>query len=406
MKRAGIMAGDPTHRKGVDSPVIRRRSVRGAFAVLLLGMTAVLAPGQEKSAGPFDRNNAAIEKTLEAKTDIEVLNVPLEEFLKTAAKDHGLAIRLDRSGFKRAGVAPSIRITASFKQVPLGLALRQILRPLKLQHRIADGAVLIEDLRLPLDAAHPPGSGPVGPQRTEELIHRLVGPIRPDLERRRALGAAVRIAPAIRAVNVNRFNAQVPLQQLRLILQVELNFLRSVCAPTPEQMQRIKQEGLKHIGELKNGQLANNNRAQAFNEFRRSMQEKLAECARAQLSPAQARRYENEIQLRNANLRQACAWNLVVRLDEELSLTEWQRQKLCTELTDNWDDSWTMTAVMASTNSVGFIPSIPDELVVPYLDASQRTLWNSVQKMGNNIVWGGAAGAFLGMGAPTPDDQD
>jgi hypothetical protein len=121
--------------------------------------------------------------------------------------------------------------------------------------------------------------------------------------------------------------------------------------------------------------------------------------------PADANRYENEIQLRNQNLRQACARNLVVRLDEELSLTEWQRQKLSKELTDNWDDSWTTTTVMASTNSLGFLANIPDEFIAPYLDAAQRTLWNSVPKAGH-MVWGGAAGAFLGMGAPTPDDRE
>jgi hypothetical protein len=301
------------------------------------------------------------------------------------------------SGLKRAGVAPSTRITASFKQVPLGLALRQILRLLKLQHRVADGVVVIEDLGLPLDAAHPPGSGPVGPQRGEELIEKLVAPLR--------RAPAVRVAPAIRVANVNRLNRQSSLQELRLVLQVELNFLKGVCAPTDEQMQQIKQEGLKQIADLAQGRLPNNNGRRAVSDLCKSVQDKLAELVRAHLSPEQGRHFESETQMRGANLRHACASNLVVALDQELSLSEWQRQKLCTELAENWDDSWTTTVVLGSTNPLGFLPNVPDELVVPYLDAAQRTLWNSLAKRGN-MVWAGAAAAFLGMGAPAMEDKE
>jgi len=147
--------------------------LRGSIVLIVLASTTVRLCAQQKPAGfpgtnaDINRTNAAVEKSLAARTDIDALNVPLEDFMKALAKDHGVTIRLDKSGLKRAGVAPSMQITASFKQVPLGLALRQILRPLKLQYRVADGVVVIDDLGLPLDAAHPPGSGAVGPQRGE-----------------------------------------------------------------------------------------------------------------------------------------------------------------------------------------------------------------------------------------------
>jgi hypothetical protein len=139
--------------------------------------------------------------------------------------------------------------------------------------------------------------------------------------------------------------------------------------------------------------------------LRKSVQDNLAELVRAHLSPEQGRHFESETQMRGANLRHACASNLVVALDQELSLSEWQRQKLCTELAENWDDSWTTTVVLGSTNPLGFLPNVPDELVVPYLDAAQRTLWNSLAKRGN-MVWAGAAAAFLGMGAPAMEDKE
>ena len=97
--------------------------------------------------------------------------------------------------------------------------------------------------------------------------------------------------------------------------------------------------------------------------------------------------------------------NLVVALDEELSLTGWQRQKLYTELSDNWDESWTLGVVVLSTRTMQMLPNVPDELVVPYLDAAQRTLWNSLSK-GGNVFWGVEFAAFLGMGPPMFGDQE
>jgi hypothetical protein len=364
-----------------------------------------------------------VAKALAANTNIDVVNVPLEDFVKALGKDHGISIRLDQSGLRRANVAPSTQITASFKQVPLGVALRLILRPLKLQHRISDGVVIIDDIGLPVDAPRPPRPGPAGPQLQAAPIDLLRGiqllqgqPMR----RAPAVVAAPLIARRVGVVNMNA--EQGTLQQLRLVLQVELNFVKRVCAPTPEQMLQLKQEGLKQIADaakawqanvnnrrpvfIRNGQqVLINNGQPALNDARRSVQEKLTELVHARLSLAQASRYDSEIKKRNANLHLVCARNLVVALDQELCLTEWQRQKLGTELAGNWDDSWTMTVVLGSTNNAGFLPNIPDEFIVPYLDATQRSLWNSLPKRGNT-VWGIRAAAFLGMTPPALDDQE
>src|SRR5258708_27480680 len=150
----------------------------GSLAFTVLVATCNWVPAQRQSDVRVNRSAAAVARALAAKIDIDVLNVSLEDFAKALAKDHGIVIRVDKSGLKRAGVAPSMQITASFKQVPLDLALRQILRPLKLQHRVADGVIVIEDLGLPLGAAHPQGAGPVGPQKGEGLIEKLVPPLR------------------------------------------------------------------------------------------------------------------------------------------------------------------------------------------------------------------------------------
>jgi hypothetical protein len=379
----------------------RHLLIRSLLMLAMFATTGVGVRGQQKSAADLERADAAVSKVLAAKTDIDVAGMPLEAFLKALAHDRGIAFRMDLSGLRRAGVAPSLPITASLKQVPLEIALRQILRPLKLQYHIEHGVVIVDDLGLPLDAAHPPGIGPVGPQRAAERVKVLevipvpVGPMR---------GApAVRFAPLIRARNVNRFNGPSAVQQLRLILQVELRFLKKVCAPTPEQMQQLRQEGLKQLEETAKAIQLNGMRGSY--DPRRLVQEPLAGVVRSTLSPAQAARYEAEIQKRTANLRQVCARNLVVALDQELFLTEFQRQKLCAELAGNWDDSWTMMVVQGSAGNAVWLPNVPDELIVPYLDAEQRLLWNTLPKRGNT-VWNLETTAFLGMAPPAMEELD
>jgi hypothetical protein len=372
------------------------------LVLVVLATTGVGARGQQKSDADLERADAAVSKVLAAKTDIDVVKMPLDAFVKALAQDRGIAFRMDLSGLQRAGVAPSLPITASLKQVPLGIALRQILRPLKLQYHIEHGIVIVDDLGLPLDAAHPPGIGPVGPQRVAmqpAVQQRFPARVGVVMWRAPAMGAPV----IIQGGNVDRFDGAPAIQQLRLILQVELRFLKKVCAPAPEQMQHLRQEGLKQLEET----------AKAFHldetpgpkDPRRLVQERLARLVRSTLSQAQALRYEAEIQKRTTSLREVCARNLVVALDQELGLTQFQRQKLCAELAANWDDSWTMTVIQGSFVNSSWLPNVPDELVLPYLDAEQRLLWNTLPKRGNT-VWSLRAGAFLGMAPPAMEELD
>jgi hypothetical protein len=368
------------------SVITRLVLLGGSLVAFFSAANPASVRAQQKAPAPVVRTDAAVAKVLAAKTDLDLLNVPLEDFVKGLTKDRGIAIRIDASGLRRAKVAASVPVTASFKQVPLGVALRQILRPLKLQHRVADGTIIIDDIGLALDEARPLGARVVGRRAAPMLGGQFV---------RAARGNQV----------VMQFNnGQGLLQPLRLVLQVELGLVKAVCAPTPEQMQHLKQEGLKQIADTaRDAQQGRDPQLQ--NQARRAVQEKLAELVHAQLSPAQAARYDGEIKKRNANLRQVCAQNLVVALDEQLALTEWQRQKLTAELSDNWDDAWTTTVVVTATQMPDMLPNVPDELVVPYLDATQRGLWNSLPKRGM-IYWGIQNSAFLGMDAPQMDDRE
>ena len=341
----------------------RFTALRESLIVIVLATTGVGLRADQPTAG----RDAAVAKVLATKVDLD-LDSRLEDLAPRLEKRFGIPIRLDKNGLRRAHVDPGTRITVSFKQVPLSVALRQILRPLKLQYRVVDGSVVIDDLGIPLDEPRPRRPQPV-------------------IIKREGVGVRMPQAGFGRAVRVRTFNDDATVRsQLQLVMQLELKFIKHLCSPTAEQLDLLKQDGLKHIvGE----ELDHNDPEtlrKAISDPRHAVESRMADLVRARLSPAQANRFDSEIKKRTANLRQVSARNLVVVIDQELSLTEWQRQKITKELTDNWDDAWTMTVVLGSSSNSALIPAVPDELIVPYLDAAQRSLWDGLPKRGNMVL--------------------
>jgi hypothetical protein len=361
--------------------------LRESLLVIVVATTGVGLRADQPTGTRGAAGDAAVAKVLAAKVDLDV-DSRLEDLVPILEKRFGIPIRIDKNSLRRAHVDSGTRITVSFKQVPLGVALWQILRPLKLQHRVVDGSVVI-DVGIPLDQPRPRRPRPVMIER--QVVGRVV-PM-PQAE----------FAPAARA---RTFNDDATVRgQLRLVLQLELKFIKHVCSPTAEQLDQLKQDGLKHIV----GEELDHNDPEALRKAigdpRHAVESRMADLVRAHLSPAQANRFDSEIKQRAANLRQVSARNLVVAIDQELSLTEWQRQKITKELTDNWDDAWTMTVVLGSSSNTALIPAVPDELIVPYLDAAQRSQWDGLPKRGN-MVLGVRTSAFLGMPAPAADDEE
>jgi hypothetical protein len=368
--------------------------VRRLLLIIALATASAAARAQQPTPPPIERTNASIRKALGATTDIEALNLKLDDFLKELARRQKIPMRLGKSGLRRAEVDPALEITASFKQVPLGSALRQILQPLKLQHRIVDGAVLIDDIGEPPDDNLARRAAPV---RVQQVIELRGG------QKLRRL-QVIRAQPVVRNFNiVNPVGPQTQVQQLRQLLQIELNFVKTVCTPTPEQLRQLEQDGAKGIDEsLKNWQVDNGAPVPSY--AREIVQDEVMASARAHLLPAQIVRYDAELQKRKEFVHQACARNLMVTLDLELFLTAEQRQKLRETLAENWDDAWTVSTALTAVEEQGFIPSIPDELITPHLDVVQKVLWNRLPKRGK-IIWGLDETAFLGMMPPAFDEK-
>ncbi len=353
----------------------------GTLLVMVFLAPLALLAADSPSARHTARGNEAIRKALAAKVDIDVLNQPIRDFIAQVAKRIGGPVVLGKAGLRRAEVDPTLEITASFKQVPLGTALRQILRPLKLQHRVVDGALVIDD---------------VGEQ-PDELAQRAAIVRARNVAERRAREQALRFNWQ-KVKGLDAFidvKVMTPLFYVRPLLQRELDFVSRTCQPTPRQLDQLQDAAWKQIGDaLADWQTDNGTPAPSYS--REIVQDEVRNAVRTTLSPVQIARYEAEVTSRKVFRNLACARSLLVTLDGELFLTTRQRDELCADLAQNWDEAWTATIALTSTNDGGVIPAVPDELILPHLDPLQRLLWRRLPKTGK-INWPLDQTAFLGL---------
>lgn len=259
--------------------------------------------------------------------------------------------------------------------------MRQILLPLKLQHRVVDGALVIDD---------------VGEQ-PDELAQRAAIVRARNVAERRAREQALRFNWQ-KVKGLDAFidvKVMTPLFYVRPLLQRELDFVSRTCQATPRQLDQLQDAAWKQIGDaLADWQTDDGTPAPSYS--REIVQEEVRNAVRTTLSPVQIARYEAEVTSRKAFRNLACARSLLVTLDGELFLTTRQRDELCADLAQNWDEAWTATIALTSTNDRGVIPAVPDELILPHLDPLQRLLWRRLPKTGK-INWPLDQTAFLGL---------
>jgi hypothetical protein len=383
----------------------------------LAGSLLLLAPlalclsldAQERPARPYgaalktierradDKNDVRLEppimatiRELNSKTNLRVEHMPLEKFAQFLSEQHKIPVKLDRASLSRANINPRTLITANYVQFPLDVALRRILAGLKLRHHVVDGVVIIT-AGLPSDPAERIGDRPV---RNGRL----------------APGQAVNIAPGQAALNQAAWRQQM-LQQLHPLVQIELLFVKRICAPTKDQMRQLKEDLEKYIKDQSDEfiqiQQGRDGRAGSLvSKARALLQEHLTAAVEQRLSRESAARYRSELEKRDANERAVCARSLVAILDRELCLSARQREALRAALTAKWDDAWTQLVEMGVMQGQSYIPSIPDDLIEPQLETAQTEVWQNMQKLGN-INWGFQVfqNGMLGMPLPDPEDD-
>ncbi len=191
-------------------------------------------------------------------------------------------------------------------------------------------------------------------------------------------------------------------QQLQPLLLAELNFVRQVCELTEEQRPKIRAAGEKSLQsaveqfvKAQQGQRAARATVQLSSSAQ--IQRDLAETLEETLSPEQFANYKSEMAARTAQRKRAAILCVVARLEDALSLSVEQREKLLDVFSSQWRDEWVQWLVV-SHHGDQYFPQIPDNLLQPHLEEAQLTLWSELPRI--------ASGSFFGaMGQPV-DDPD
>jgi hypothetical protein len=177
-------------------------------------------------------------------------------------------------------------------------------------------------------------------------------------------------ATAFSVDGIQPIPAVSPAAALQPQLDVELVFVKKVCAPTKDQLRNIKQA----LGKcLRQAAEQSNNSCDLFPE-------KLTTCVAKHLSKEQATRYRVEVERRKAHERAACVGDFVALLDQQLDFSESQRKTLVAALTVNWKPDWSQMVELAVRNGDDHVPPIPDNLILPLLDPVQARLWSRLPK--------------------------
>jgi len=158
---------------------------------------------------------------------------------------------------------------------------------------------------------------------------------------------------------------------LRPQLLVELQFVRKICAPSKQQMQAIKGDLEKCLADAakRSGPTSCD-----------LLPPKLADCVASHLSKEDAARYRGEVSKRDAQEREACVYTFVAFVDPDLTLSEQQRKALVAALTPVWKPVWSQMIEINVRWGTRRVPAIPDEVILPLLDADQVQAWKRLPK--------------------------
>jgi hypothetical protein len=324
---------------------------------------------------------AAIKEKLVARTTLKADAMPLKEALDKLGEQHGIPIRFDDEALKRQGVTREQAINTSFSNFTLRTALVKVLRPLKLQFQVVDGAILVTD-----------------------------APAEQDPPARAARAAPmVAVAPADAVIDALQGQQQQFARQYRSIARSELHLARKVCEPTSEQFRQLGEDVEQALKETLEQQADRQRKVIAqrrgqqqalqldMNNSAKLARDAVAHAVKERLSAGQADRFSAELAQRAVDRRETAAHNFVSRLDQELVLSVEQRAQITAALLARWDDAWCQSLQMFMYDEQG-LPNLPDQQIAKFLSPAQKKILTTIPKNQGTVFFGGGfLGGLLGI---------
>jgi hypothetical protein len=215
-------------------------------------------------------------------------------------------------------------------------------------------------------------------------------------------GEAVQLMPGVeQAADANADPENNPqFQQFRQMhypkLVAELRFIRLVCSDLPADkrvkiwnaaeasLKKVALRMAKQQNQMQVGIVMNSRQAEPGKEIRDAIFGVLKET----LNEEQTARFKEESDKRDASRKRTIILSVVSLLDGKLFLETEQREKIEQTISSRWQDSWEKWSLMTIYGGQ-YLPQIPDECVVPHLNAEQKKVWNGIQKVDFGWWWGG-----------------
>jgi hypothetical protein len=185
--------------------------------------------------------------------------------------------------------------------------------------------------------------------------------------------------------------------QARPIVRAELIFVRKVCELDMEHFRRINHNAEAAIKEAaktfveaqQQGRVGQQGRVRVQGGVRTSLvvdglallHDGLASVMKKELTAEQFAHYQVEVEKRDANRKKSAVRFLVDTIDRDLYLSGPQRLKLTESLLPHWEESWNMSLEHTLYGNQ-YYPMGIDAYVTPFLDATQKRIWQGAQKVG------------------------
>jgi hypothetical protein len=199
-----------------------------------------------------------------------------------------------------------------------------------------------------------------------------------------AVGAPAEAAKAKKVNPGGQQQAVMLAQQWRSCLLIELAFVRHICPDLPPRERvRVRAAAEKALQAAANELSGLQDQSESDKSTPQAMiRVAIAEKLRDALPPEKWKQFESEAEARVKRRQTAVIGLLVEHIDETLYLTPEQRNQIARALADHWKPAWEGWLQLRFMQ--GF-PTLPRDVLTPYLDEEQRATCNKTQKIALSV---------------------
>ena len=358
---------------------------------------------------------------LRQRIDVRFNNMDLKSVLDELAQAHGFEYRFDPAALDQTGVKPErAQVGLNVRRQPLVGVLREILQGHGLQFGL-EGAVvvIVAQPKLP-EGVRRKKARASAPIERVVMGNVLVSDDREEEPAAKPVTIPMEMPPP--GVNANQ-RKQVRDQQFESFKQMFGAQWRSEVATclglaefTPPQKQEIRtaaQQAFDKLGgEWADGQVGqmfggarNGNAENRAPDVRGVVQQAILKVLQDSPTPERAALYERESTLRSAHRQRATVRNLVSQVDRQVTLSQRQRDELEALLTKEWQPHWVRALEFLQWDGNNVFPNLPAGSVEKLLTEPQAKIWQGLQRIDLNNIWGGGFNFFNQQQPPVEDDD-